>query len=304
MWTGFQSWNNVKYDYFLITVTASLSVPYPCLPQFPKWWISLSYPLMRETARRVKMTAKIPPNVNVDWEWEFLSFPLPAESKWQTAPRPIHWMKKEMKIKMRNFSHSSLSFLAAGKKGTNVHPELNCLKFLKKDKLKNFEKMFARQSAWLLLLVSTSTTLFILLAWETRNLLLGKILKKMGAKFLVPFIFIFHNFSHSINSPNQNEIVGQFPGRVYSRVVRLFPVWTPSQSETIAIDLCGVNGLVAVHWPNLIGKTTSTTWHAHSTKEKTTIYLNPASAVWTSGQTFRPFVPGHIFYPTLNEITR
>jgi hypothetical protein len=69
----------------------------------------------------------------------------------------------------------------------------------------------------------------------------------MGAKFLVPFIFIFHNFSHSINSPNQNEIVGQFPGRVYSRVVRLFPVWTPSQSETIAIDLCGVNGLVAVH---------------------------------------------------------
>jgi hypothetical protein len=54
--------------------------------------------------------------------------------------------------------------LAAGKKGTNVHPELNCLKFLKKDKLKNFEKMFARQSAWLLLLVSTSTTLFILLA--------------------------------------------------------------------------------------------------------------------------------------------
>jgi hypothetical protein len=33
-------------------------------------------------------------------------------------------MKKEMKIKMRNFSHSSLSFLAAGKKGTNVHKKI------------------------------------------------------------------------------------------------------------------------------------------------------------------------------------
>jgi hypothetical protein len=33
----------------------------------------------------------------------------------------------------------------------------------------------------------------------------------------------------------------------------LFPVWTPSQTHTtvIVIDLCGVNGLVAVHWPNL-----------------------------------------------------
>ncbi len=61
-----------------------------------------------------------------------------------------------------------------------------------------------------------------------------------------------------INSPSQNEIVGRFPGRVHSLVVRLFPVWTPSQTPTVAIDLCGVNGLVAVHWPNL-QKTTSST---------------------------------------------
>jgi hypothetical protein len=33
----------------------------------------------------------------------------------------------------------------------------------------------------------------------------------------------------------------------------------------------------------------------------TKIYLNP-SVVWTSGQTFRPFVPCHMFYPILNEI--
>jgi hypothetical protein len=50
-----------------------------------------------------------------------------------------------------------------------------------------------------------------------------------------------------INSPSQNEIVGRFPGRVHSLVVRWFPVWTPSQTQTSAIDLCGVNGLVAVH---------------------------------------------------------
>jgi hypothetical protein len=54
-----------------------------------------------------------------------------------------------------------------------------------------------------------------------------------------------------INSPNQNEIVGRFPGRVHSLVVRLFPVWTPSKNQTFSIELCGVNGLVAVHWPNL-----------------------------------------------------
>jgi hypothetical protein len=55
-----------------------------------------------------------------------------------------------------------------------------------------------------------------------------------------------------VNSPNsQNEIVGRFPGRVHSHVVRLFPVWTPSQSPTCAINLCGVNGLVSVHRPNL-----------------------------------------------------
>jgi hypothetical protein len=34
----------------------------------------------------------------------------------------------------------------------------------------------------------------------------------------------------------------------------------------------------------------------------TTIYHHP-SVGWTSGQTFRPFVPCHICYPTLNEIT-
>jgi hypothetical protein len=33
----------------------------------------------------------------------------------------------------------------------------------------------------------------------------------------------------------------------------------------------------------------------------TTNYLNPSSW-WTSGQTFRPFVPCHISYPILNEI--
>jgi hypothetical protein len=54
-----------------------------------------------------------------------------------------------------------------------------------------------------------------------------------------------------INSPSQNEIVDRFPGRVHSLVVHWFPVWTPSQTQTSAIDLCGVNGLVAVHWPNL-----------------------------------------------------
>jgi hypothetical protein len=34
----------------------------------------------------------------------------------------------------------------------------------------------------------------------------------------------------------------------------------------------------------------------------TTIYRHPSND-WTSGQTFRPFVPGHICYRTLNEIT-
>jgi hypothetical protein len=42
-----------------------------------------------------------------------------------------------------------------------------------------------------------------------------------------------------------------FLSRVHSHVVRLFPVWTPSQSPTCAINLCGVNGLVSVHRPNL-----------------------------------------------------
>ncbi len=50
-----------------------------------------------------------------------------------------------------------------------------------------------------------------------------------------------------INSPNQNEIVDRFPDRVHSLVARWFPVWTPSQTHTYVIDLCGVNGLVAVN---------------------------------------------------------
>jgi hypothetical protein len=58
---------------------------------------------------------------------------------------------------------------------------------------------------------------------------------------------ISHNSRPLVNSPNsQNEIVV-----VHSRVVRLFPVWTPSQSPTCAINRCGVNGLVSVHRPNL-----------------------------------------------------
>ncbi len=36
-------------------------------------------------------------------------------------------------------------------------------------------------------------------------------------------------------------------------------------------------------------------------KITTTIYRHP-SVEWTSGQTFRPFVPGHICYPILNQI--
>ncbi len=74
-----------------------------------------------------------------------------------------------------------------------------------------------------------------------------------------------------INSPSQNEIVGRFPGRVHSLVVRWFPVWTPSQTQTSDIDLCGVNGLVAVHWPNLyetrqVGNMTRR--HAHSKEQQ------------------------------------
>ncbi len=96
-----------------------------------------------------------------------------------------------------------------------------------------------------------------------------------------------------INSPSQNEIVGRFPGRVHSLVVRLFPVWTPSQTHTtvIVIDLCGVNGLVAVHWPNLF-ETRQVGNMTRPFKRTTTIYRNP-SVPWTSGQTFRPFVPCH-----------
>jgi hypothetical protein len=80
----------------------------------------------------------------------------------------------------------------------------------------------------------------------------------------------------------------------------LFPVWTPNQTLTFAIDLCGVNGLVAFHWPNLYEKRQV----QHMTrpfKRTTTINLNP-SVVRTSGQTFRPFVPCHICcYRTLNK---
>jgi len=101
-------------------------------------------------------------------------------------------------------------------------------------------------------------TRFIFLAWEkrqSRNLLRGKIKMWMQTSYSsIPFLT---NPRPLINSPNQNEIVGRFPGRVHSLVVRLFPVWTPSKTKTYyAIDLCGVNGFVAVHWPNL-RKTTS-----------------------------------------------
>jgi hypothetical protein len=49
---------------------------------------------------------------------------------------------------------------------------------------------------------------------------------------------IFHNSRPLIiNSPSQNEIVGRFPGRVLSGVVRLFSVWTPSQTQTYVFHL-------------------------------------------------------------------
>jgi hypothetical protein len=64
---------------------------------------------------------------------------------------------------------------------------------------------------------------------------------------------ISHNSRPLVNSPNsQNEIVV-----VHSRVVRLFPVWTPCQTVPVAIDLCDVNGLVSVHRPNLRERKTS-----------------------------------------------
>jgi hypothetical protein len=82
---------------------------------------------------------------------------------------------------------------------------------------------------------------------QPRNLLWGGGIKMWMQMHFLKFNPIFHKSSPLINSPNQNEIVGRFPGRVHSLVVRLFPVWTPSQTSTVAIDLCGVNGLVAVH---------------------------------------------------------
>ncbi len=86
---------------------------------------------------------------------------------------------------------------------------------------------------------------------ESGNTLRGKY-KKMDPVDPLRSIPFFRHFLKTlirllINSPSQNEIVGRFPGRVHSRVVRLFPVWTPNQTLTFAIDLCGVNGLVAFH---------------------------------------------------------
>jgi hypothetical protein len=75
--------------------------------------------------------------------------------------------------------------------------------------------------------------------------------KNMWMQTFLVECHISHNSRPLINSPSQNEIVCRFPGRVHSLVVRWFPVWTPSQTPTVAIDLCGVNGLVAVHRPNL-----------------------------------------------------
>ncbi len=103
-------------------------------------------------------------------------------------------------------------------------------------------------------------TRFIFFAWEKDNrgifFVLGGGNQNVDVQTSYSSIPFLTNPSPLINSPNQNEIVGRFPGRVHSLVVRLFPVWTPSQSQTVAMNLCGVNGLVAVHWPNL-RKTTS-----------------------------------------------
>jgi hypothetical protein len=146
---------------------------------------------------------------------------------------------------------------------------------------------------------------FILLAWKREKFEFG-----FGKKIVIwmqsfyKFNPIFHNSRPLIiNSPSQNEIVGWFLGRVHSLAVRLFPVCTPSKTHTSAIDLCGVQGLVSVHWPNLFEKrqefhmTRPFQWTA------TTIYRHP-SVEWTSGQTFRPFFPGHICYRILKEIKK
>jgi hypothetical protein len=140
---------------------------------------------------------------------------------------PLSIPLNENEIKIKNYSPSSLSIPQGA-----LQLQLNCLK-IKIGKLnfwarKDFFPLFLREKniktwmpgGWRPLLVQSH------LSW-TRLL---------------------------INSPSQNEIVGRFPGRVHSRVVRLFPVWTPSKTVTVAIDLCNVNGLVAVHWPNLYKK--------------------------------------------------
>jgi hypothetical protein len=137
---------------------------------------------------------------------------------------PLSIPLNENEIKIKNYSPSSLSIPQGA-----LQLQLNCLK-IKIGKLnfwarKDFFPLFLREKniktwmpgGWRPLLVQSH------LSW-TRLL---------------------------INSPSQNEIVGRFPGRVHSLVVRLFPVWTPSQTPTNVIDLCFMNGSVAVHWPNL-----------------------------------------------------
>ncbi len=92
--------------------------------------------------------------------------------------------------------------------------------------------------------------------------------KNMWMQTFLVECHISHNSRPLINSPScQNEIVGRFPVSVHSLVVRWFPVWTPSKTHAYDVNLCGVNGLVAVHRPNL-RKTTSSIWHAHSNKHQ------------------------------------
>jgi hypothetical protein len=202
-----------------------------------------------------------------------LFFPFAAESKRQSSHSPIHCNENENKkcelasLPFRPFlpkekGNPFLSLpLFPGRSASGIQLLID---------LKNrgkFKKKFALESARLF--VSTpsnpihyflihSYIIFLLyyclhyfsypiIYSYMKYLVWGKI--KMWMQSILIIQSHFPNFTLLINSPNQNEIVGRFPVRVHSLVVRLFPVWTPSQTHTtvIVIDLCGVNGLVAVH---------------------------------------------------------
>ncbi len=258
---------------------------------------------MRETARRVKTTATLHNKCDWMWlnvDWEFLSFPLnPAESKWQSSPCQIHWMKMKWKWNMFHFLFVHCGRRKKGKRQSllSIPREINVCGRKSAQTKTSYLHVLLLYPKYLLTPFHFSCFSCVIKR-ESGNTLRGKY-KKMDPVDPLSSIPFFKDFDPSVDKltkPKWNYRPISWPRPLPRRPlvsrldakpnsdIRHRPLWCEW------VGRCPLT--------ESIRKTTSSTWHAHSNDP---IYLNP-SVVRTSGQTFRPFVPCHICcYRTLHK---